>query len=296
VFSFNKRPHRAAAALLALGFSAGDLGGCASHSGNIALAIDPSDPCGQLRNDLSQSRTYFTDQIVTGAVTGGALGAIGGALIGGATGGGRGALAGALVGGAAGAIAGGASAYYSTMADRYHDQATLARSINSDLDRESAQMDHVNATFARLRECRFGVAQQVKYQVRTGQVPRSAAISTLDFQRTMFTQEIEVARAYGVNMQKRDDEFRVAAEKLNGPSGSSYGSSGGTYTTGAYTTAGGPGNGPRRRPSPASSPTQQVVTNATETIPEKRRSFVASVDDASKRSQVAFNIDAAGAA
>jgi hypothetical protein len=265
---------RAAAALMVFSLAASPLAGCAPGQGNIALGVDASDPCGQQRADFSQSKTYFTDQIVAGATTGGVLGAVGGALIGGASGGSRGALIGALAGGAAGAVAGGASAYYSTMADRYADQATLARSINNDLDREAAQMDHVNAAFARLRECRFTVAQQTKAAVRMGQMPRAAAVATLDYQRQLFAQEIEVARAYGVNMQKRDDEFRVAAEQVQKSD---------------------PAYAPPRPRAPALTPAQQVVASATETIPEKRRSFSASVDDAARRSQTAFNIDAAGA-
>ncbi len=274
------RPHRALAALLALLFAAGGVAGCASHAGNIELAVDPSDPCGPQRAALSESRTYFQDQIIAGAIQGGATGAIGGALIGGLTGGGSGALRGALAGGAAGAIVGGTSAYYHTMEERYHDSAELARGINADLARESEQMDHVNASFARLRECRFAIAQQVKYAVRSGQIPRESAVATLSYQRQMFVQEIQVARAYGVSMQKRDDEFRSAAITLQKQDPN-------------YAPPPPPNTVARRRPRPLT-PTQQVVTNATESIPEKRTAFVASVDNAEKRSQVAFNIDQPG--
>jgi uncharacterized protein YcfJ len=275
--------------MLALALAAGSVAGCVSHAGNIDLAVDPSDPCGPQRAALSQSRTYFSDQIVAGAARGALGGALGGALIGGAAGGGRGALIGLVAGAAAGGLAGGTAAYYNTMSERYHDTATLARGINADLQKESQEMDHVNASFARLRECRFGVAQQVKYQVRSGQIPREAAMATLSFERQMFAQEIQVARTYGVNMQKRDDEFREVANRLQKQDP--------TYTP-PPPEAPPPDNTAvrHRRPPPPKplTPTQQVVTNATESIPEKRTAYVASVDDAEKRSQVAFNIDQAG--
>jgi hypothetical protein len=284
--------HRAAAALIALGFATGQLAGCTNvGGGNVGLAVDPGDPCGQYRAQFAQSKTFFTDQIVSRAVTGGAVGALGGALIGGLAGGGRGALIGALAGGAAGALAGGTSAYYQNMQQHAHDRAELARGINSDLDREITELDHVNATFAQLRECRFNAAQQVKDQVRTWQMSRPAAVAALDFERRMFDQEIEVARQYGASMQKRDDQFEVAADNLA--------KSDPTYVPppliGVTTTA--------TRTSPAThtthpttaaslTPSQRAVASATQTIPEKRSSFTQSVNDAAQKSQVAFNLDA----
>jgi hypothetical protein len=282
--------HRAAAAFIALGFATGQLAGCTNvGGGNVELAVDPGDPCGQYRAQFAQSKTFFTDQIVSGAVTGGAVGALGGALIGGLTGGGRGALIGALAGGAAGAIAGGTSAYYQNMQQHAHDQSELARGINSDLDREITELDHVNATFASLRECRFNVAQQVKYQVRTGQISRPAAVTTLDFERRMFDQEIAVARQYGATMQKRDDQFQVAADNLAKndpnyvppPNTAVVTTTRTTHVTTTHRTAQAP-----------LTPSQQAVASATQTIPEKRSSFTQSVDDAATKSQVAFNLDA----
>ena len=280
--------HRAAAVLIALGFAAGELTGCTNvGGGNVELAADPSDPCNQYRVQFAQSKTFFTDQIVSGALTGGAIGAAGGALIGGASGGGRGALIGALAGGAAGVLVGGSSAYYRNMQQHARDQAELARGINSDLNREITELDHVNATFARLRECRFRTAQQIKYEVRTGQMPRPAAIEALDAQRRLFDQEIAVARQYGATMQKRDEQFQVAADNLAKRDPNYVPPA--SYETGAVTRT---SRTTHRVTSSTMTPTQQAVANATQTIPEKRSSFTASVDDAAQKSQVAFNVDA----
>ena len=287
--------HRAAAALIALGFATGQLAGCANvGGGNVELTVSPDDPCGQYRAEFAQSKTYFTDKIVSAALTGGLVGAVGGAAVGAAAGGGRGAAIGAIVGLAAGALAGGTSAYYKNMAEHARDQAELARGINYDLNREVYQLDHVNATFAQLRECRFHVAQQIKYEVRTGQMSRPAAVDALARQRALFDQEVAVARQYGASMQKRDEQFQVAADNLakNDPNyrpppphyAGGY-AAGGTTTTTTTRTRG------RTTTSPSLSPSQQAVASATETIPEKRSSFASAVDDASTKSQVAFNID-----
>jgi outer membrane lipoprotein SlyB len=287
-----QRKRRAAAALMAVTLAAGQLAGCANQGGNVQLVVDPADPCGQQRAALGEARTHFQDEIVAGAVQGGVMGAVGGALLGGLTGGGRGAIQGALLGGATGALVGGTSAYYKAKAEQYHDQITLARSMNADLQTESTEMDHVNASFARLRSCRFRVARDIKIQMRAGQVQRDAAIQTLEYQHRMFDQEIQVARSYGVNMEKRDNEYIAAANDLARNDPSYAASSGGTAaaSTATATTTTSSTHHTTAKPA-ASSGTQQVLTNATETIPEKRKAFVSSVDDAAKSSQVAFNVD-----
>src|SRR3954462_14435339 len=123
------------------------------------LAYDPTDPCASERAAFASSKTYFQDKVATGAATGAAVGAGLGALTGlAATGNLRGALIGGLAGGAAGGIAGGTSAYYNTLAERARDQNELAYAMNQDLAREGQEIDHTTATFARLRECRFGQA------------------------------------------------------------------------------------------------------------------------------------------
>ncbi len=79
---------RPLAGLLALALVGGALAGCAAgptggiNSGS-ELASVPGDVCGQQRYEFGRSQTYFSDQIATGAITGGAIGAGTGALIGG---------------------------------------------------------------------------------------------------------------------------------------------------------------------------------------------------------------------
>jgi len=288
MFSTVGRTTRSIAAATALALTATQLSGCAAGmlmqgitplgemmlSGNRELKIDPNDSCALERTQFADARNYFTARIVEGALIGGAAGAAGGALIGAMA---HNAGAGALIGLGAGALAGGAYGYYSTMNERYKDQETMTRAINADLTKEGEQIDRTTATFARLRECRFNKAAQIKAQLRAKQITRAEAEAQLKYQGDRFNEEIALARQYGINMQKRGDEFRDAAENLqrNDP------------TLTAATT-------PRAKRN--ATPAQQVLAGATETVPEKRSSFVAQVNNAEARGKVAFNLDAAASA
>ena len=288
MFSSVGRTTRSIAAATALALTATQLSGCAAGmlmqgitplgemlmSGSRELKIDPNDSCALERTQFADARNFFTARIVEGTLLGGAAGAAGGALIGAMT---HNAGAGALIGLGAGALAGGAYGYYSTMNERYKDQETMARAINADLTKEGEQIDRTTATFARLRECRFAKAAQIKTQLRAKQITRPEAEAQLKYQSDRFTEEVALARQYGVNMQKRGDEFRDAAENMQRTDPSLA-----TPTTARA----------RRNATPA----QQVLSSATETVPEKRSSFVAQVNNAEARGKVAFNLDAANSA
>ena len=273
-----KRP---LAGFVALTLAASSLSGCAGGPGGginsgTELAAVPGDPCGQQRYDFGRSQTYFTDKVLTGVVTGGAIGAGTGALIGGLSGGWQGAGTGALVGLAVGGVAGGVTSYYSTMSERYQDQATLAEAINSDLTREVQETDRVTATFARLRECRLAQARNIRQQVRAGAMTRAIAREQLIFERDRFQEELALADRYQIAMQKRDQEFQSAAQSLNQPPEAS---------------AGATGSASRPRTAAAAAPNRKVVVAATETVPEKRNAFAASVASAKTQTQAAFNVD-----
>ena len=272
---------RGLAGVLALALVGSSLTGCAAGPGGginsgSELAAVPGDPCGQQRYDFGRSQTYFSDQIATGAITGGAVGAGTGALIGGLAGGWRGAGVGALAGLAVGAVAGGVNSYYGTMAERYQDQATLAQAINSDLTREAQETERVTATFARLRECRIAQAQSIRQQFRARAIPRDAARAQLMFERDRFQEELALADRYQVAMRKRDQEFQSAAQSLNqAPPATSASSS----TSSSASRASAP------------APARQVQVAATETVPEKRNAFAASIASARTQTQAAFNVD-----
>jgi hypothetical protein len=236
------------------------------------LAADSSDPCQADRAAFAGSKTYFQDQIVSGAVTGAAVGAGLGALAGLASGGNlRSALIGGAVGGTVGGIAGAGTAYYNTLAQRAQDQNELAYDMNQDLARESQEIDHTTATFARLRACRFGQAQFVKNQARAHLLDRPTALARIAYHRDKFDEEIRVAQEFGLTMARRGQQFQEAANDLR---------------TRPPVTAQG-------APAPRAAPTRvaQVDRAASVSVPEKRESFDKTVASAQQSSKAAFDLD-----
>jgi hypothetical protein len=248
------------------------LAGCQSPMGpGASLQADPSDPCMSERAAFAGSKTYFQDKIATGAATGAAVGAGLGALTGLAAGGNlKSALVGGLVGGAVGGVAGAGSAYYNTLAERARDQDELAYAMNQDLARETQEIDHTTATFARLRACRFGQAQFVKNQARNHQLDRPTALARIAYHRDRFAQEVGIAHQFGLTMAQRSQQFQEAANDLRTRP---------PVTRGAVAT--------RAAPTRVAS----VDRAASVSVPEKRASFDRTVASAERSSKAAFDLD-----
>jgi hypothetical protein len=237
-----------------------------------SLAADPTDPCQNERTAFASSRTYFQDQIVSGAATGAAMGAGLGALTGLAVGGNlKGALIGGLAGGALGGVAGGSSAYYNTLAEHAQDQDELAYDMNQDLTRESDEIDHTAATFGRLRACRFAQAEYVKNQAREHLIDRPTALARIAYLRDKFNEELNIAHEFGLTMARRSQEFQHAANDLE--------------TRPPVT--------PQAAPATRAAPSRvaQVDKAATVSVPEKRQSFDNTVAAAQTSSKAAFDLD-----
>ena len=265
-FSLFNRTTRVTAPLMAAALSV-SLVGCQSNMGpGSSLAADASDPCQNERSAFAGSKTYFQDQIVTGAAVGAAVGAAGGILYGLANG--RVDAGTVAVTTIAGGLAGAGTAYYNTLSQRAQDQEEVANAMNQDLARESQEIDHTTATFARLRACRFGVASQVKARLRQHGIDRATGQAQLAYMRGKFDEEIRIAHEFGLTMAKRDQQFQEAATDL------------------------------RTRPPSGASPTRaspakvaQVNRAAAVSVPEKRRGFDRSVAAAETKSKAAFDVD-----
>ena len=258
-----KPPLRTIAAPIALALVFAPLAGCDQVSKltnpKATLAVDPADPCGTQRTDFARSKTYFTDEIATGALTGAALGLVAGAGIGLLTGN---VGQGMLIGAGSGALAGGLTGYAKTVAQNSRDQAEMAQHVNDDLHREGDEIDHTTASFARLRACRFQQAALIKAQVRHQAMTREVGLAQITQERTWFEQEIDLARQYNVTMQKRGSQFDEAAAAL------------------------------RAKPSPDAAKTTRLATAAASvSIPEKRNDFAKAVDSAESSKNLAFDLD-----
>jgi len=235
------------------------------------LAMDPTDPCQSERAAFAGSKTYFQDKIVSGALTGAAVGGGVGALTGlAATGNLRGALIGGLAGATLGGAAGAGNAYYNSLAERARDQNELAYAMNQDLERESQQIDHTAATFGRLRACRFAQARYVKDQARNHVIDRQTALARIAYHRDHFDEELRIAHEFGLTMARRGQQFQEAATDLQ---------------THPVTAQGAPA--PRASPSRVAS----VNRAASVSVPEKRASYDDSVANAERGSKAAFDLD-----
>ena len=236
------------------------------------LASDVSDPCGNERAAFSGSKTYFTDQIVTGAATGAALGA-GVGLLAGLASNGRIDAGAIIAGGLIGGVAGGTMAYANTLYQRARDQDEMANYMSADLATEAQEIDRTQLTFARLRACRFGQARFVKNQVRSRVVDRPTGLARIAYHRDHFNEELQLANQFGLTMAKRGTQFQEAANALR---------------TRPPASQGGTAMAARARPS---AQVAQVNRAATVSVPEKRAGFDRAVASAAGNSKAAFDID-----
>jgi hypothetical protein len=250
------------------------LAGCQTPpSPGAKLAADPADPCQAERTAFADSKTYFQDQVTSGAITGAAMGAGMGALAGLAKGGTlKSALVGGLVGGAIGGLAGAGTAYYNTLAEHAADQYEVANYMNQDLARETQEIDHSGVTFARLRACRFAQAQYVKSLARHHQIDRPAALAQIAYNRDKFNEELGIAHEFGLTMARRSQQFQEAANDLK------------TRPPAASATAPAPTSASKAK-------LAQVDKAAAVSVPEKRASYDKTVASAERTSKTAFDLD-----
>lgn len=230
------------------------------------LTVAANDPCGPQRATFAKSNDFFTADVLKSAGVAGLVGAAGGAAVGGALGGQRGALTGGLVGGAGGILTSLTLSYADYMQKQYPDNPRqMANGINADLTTEGHARDQTIANFRALRACRFSEASLIKQEVRLHELSRADGQQSLAMERTWFNQEIAVAERWGVNMQKRDEQFQDATTELETKA-------------------------PPRSAS-KTDPTRKAVTAATETNPDKRQVLASQVGQAKEQSTVQFSMD-----
>jgi uncharacterized membrane protein len=217
------------------------------------FAEDAGDPCATERAELRGAQNYYTQAIVEGAVVGGVVGALTGYLTGKST---KAAVAGAGIG----AVAGGIGGYYLAKQKVASDATALSNSILKDVQAENAEIDRATVAFAKLRNCRFTAAQQVKAEFAAGRISRAQAISRLDELQARFNQDLAIADEVGTKMADKSREFVYASDQLvaENPEAKSYLASY-PITSEAPVT---PTTETRVAPSPKPAPKPKVVTRA----------------------------------
>jgi len=188
------------------------LAGCANNGGMFSSKADPNDACGVQHAAFAESKNYYLDETVKGAVAGAfggaAIGALRAKIIGGNVG------EGAAVGAGAGAAAGAAAAYYNAKLKDAKDQAAAATAISSDVSRASTELDRVSTTFIALRQCRFATAAQIKVDYKSGKLSRDAAEKQLADQQKRWRDEIVLGRQYDSKMAEQEQNFSFASDSL----------------------------------------------------------------------------------
>lgn len=246
------------------------LPGCTTQSSRIG-ADDGSDVCHRQRVTLDSTGNYFGEDIVKGAAAGAVGGALAGLLIGGNA-------RSALIGAAAGGVLGAAGGYWSARSQQNQDQASLYRTVSSDIERDNAMIDKTQLAFNQLTDCRQQEANRIKTDYRLGRLARPQAEALMTDVRRRSSDDLVIARATDKRIQGRSADFQFANEQVNP----------GATQTATYASA-------RRRPTrpnaqyAAPAGTAAAVQAATSTNLAKRDQFTRSIDQAQAR-QTSFEL------
>jgi hypothetical protein len=195
--------------------SAALLSACVSTRAGRIGADDGSDPCRTQVVALDSTGNFFGEDIIQGA----AIGAVSGAVLGGllaAASGRRGSdvLAGAGIGALAGGALGAAGGYYTARQRQATDQASLNRAIAGDLANENAQLDRTQLAFNQLMDCRFGTAQSIRADVRSGRLTRAQGEAMMANVRARTQNDIQLAQSINGQITSRGDQFDTAIEQV----------------------------------------------------------------------------------
>ncbi|MCK8782845.1 hypothetical protein M0638_00435 [Roseomonas sp. NAR14] len=180
--------------------------GCTTQMQRIG-ADDGTDACRPQLVALDSTGNFFGEDIVKGAVTG----AVVGGLIGGLA---SGNWRGAAIGAAAGGVAGGVGGYLAARQRQAQDQAALNASIAGDLYREVGELEKTQIAFDQLMDCRFGQAQQIRADYRSGRIPRAQAEAAMAVVRGRAQRDLQLAQSINERIGTRGAEFDTAVESV----------------------------------------------------------------------------------
>jgi hypothetical protein len=225
-------------------------------------AEDAGDVCWSQRTELRGAQDYYARAVVEGAAMGAALGGLAGLVTG------QSARS-VAIGATAGAVAGGIGGYYMAKQRVATDAATLSASVYQDVIGANQQIDRATVAFAKLRDCRYAAAGQIKADWRAGRINRQEAQTRLAEQRRRFDEDLRIADEVGAKMGERAREYRYAADELE-----------------------------RQSPSPAATRTKGraaagtgTVAAATQTNQIKQRAFTDDVQVAKTKAPAVFALE-----
>jgi hypothetical protein len=181
--------------------------GCTAQTDRIGRD-DGTDVCRPQRVALDETGNYFAQDVIAGAVVGAAAGGLVGLLAGRDT---RSALLGAVAGGAVGA----AGAYWRARQQQYSDQATLYRTMSSDIRRDNQYIDRTQYAFNGLVACRQMEADRVRADVRSGRMTRPQGQAVMAVIRQRSIEDLRIASTISGRIQGRSADFEFANAQVN---------------------------------------------------------------------------------
>lgn len=241
---------------------------------------DAGDICAPQRAELRGAQDYYTQAIVKGAVVGGLVGGLTGWLVGDSG-------KSAAIGAAAGAVAGGVGGYYLAKQQTASDAAALGDGVLKDVAAENQEIDRATIAFAKLRDCRFAAARQVKADYAAKRITRGEAVSRLDALKRQFDADLVIAEEVGTKMADRAKEFEYASDQLvsQDPEAKAY--------VAAKKKAGATTSSTSKKTTKPAAPASKAVAvaQATETNQVKQKAFTNDVAVARSQSQSAFALE-----
>lgn len=180
---------------------------CTTQTDRIG-ADDGTDVCRRERVTLDSTGDFFAEDIIKGA----AIGAVGGGLIGGLAGG---DLKGALIGAAAGGALGAAGGYFKARMQQSTDQASLYRTVSSDIQRDNDNIDKTQIAFNQLVDCRKRSADRIRADLRAGRITRADAQGQMADVKRRAAEDLQIARKISARIQDRGTDFEFANNQVN---------------------------------------------------------------------------------
>jgi hypothetical protein len=162
------------------------LTGCVTMTGGSLKAYDDvTDPCNTLRQPLIATQTDMQKSVVTGV----ALGAIAGgglaAILGGDS---RQIVAGAGLG----ALSGGAAAYLTAKQKEARNREELIAAINNDAGADHQLLYAFKRNIGRLGSCRTRQIEQVRNQIKSGEISRSQGLAKANEIQTSIDEDNQI--------------------------------------------------------------------------------------------------------
>lgn len=166
-----------------------------------------ADACNAQRQPLIDTERRLSQNMVAGALIGGAVGAGAGAALG--QGDARAVLAGALIGGLMGATLG----YQDGLARRHTTREAMLAEINQDAGADAKHFSSTRGLIANLNTCRNGQIDAIQADHAAGRISATQARTRLDQTRQAVDQDNELIAQVLGHMARRTDTYLDAARR-----------------------------------------------------------------------------------